>query len=261
MHRQKKSEVKPIESRRNTRTPWLASGWARVKSFGLSRALLVAAGAAAVGIGLVNAVSSEASTAPLIVGAILVVAAVVIAPGWREIRARHGETEVSILRGVENRLEDVASESKTEEELRAEVAELKEDVQRAREAVERGEVASATETSGSRVYEAGHSFSDGKVLLTLEVPTTAGIVFDSYRCVVRNPDLKTASVGPFSAPYSIVPARRELTVVYPDDFRDAPPLMPGPYVAEWRRRNILSASIAALVGDPVVARDAWTINA
>src|SRR4051812_19736870 len=115
------TEVTPAESPEpSAAATWIAFNWARLKDFGLSRLLLIIVGAGALGVGVFNAFSSEASTAPLIVGAVLLLAALLIAPEWREIRARHGETEVSILRGVESRLEATV-ESETEEELRAEI--------------------------------------------------------------------------------------------------------------------------------------------
>lgn len=63
-----------------------------------------------------------------------------------------------------------------------------------------------------------------------------------------------------SAPYAIIPTRRDVTLVYPDDFANAGPMTAGTYVVEWRRRNPITGVISAIVGDPVIARDAFVIE-
>jgi hypothetical protein len=85
-------------------------------------------------------------------------------------------------------------------------------------------------------------------------------MFEYFRCTVRDPDLKTASSKERSVPYGAFSASQELTIVYPDDFEGAEPLSPGTYLAEWRRRSAFLWALSALTGDPVVARDTWTVN-
>jgi hypothetical protein len=233
----------------------LMFGWIWLRKIAFSRWLLVICGAGALAVGLFGAFRSGASTTPVIAGAVLLVLALLIGPDWQEIEARYKDAGLRFIRGVEDRVHE-AKESDTEAELREQVAQLEQDLKRAREATERGDVLDPSPATRQRIYTATHTPADGKVLLTLEIPSSS-IPGESFRCVVRDPNLKTASKT-VSVPFAVIPGRREVTMIYPDDFADAGPLTPGTYVVEWHRRNPLTF-LNTLSGDPVVARDGFTI--
>jgi len=63
---------------------WFAAAWVRVRTIDVSRLLLGLAGGGTLGVGMFNAFRAEASTIPVIVGAVLLIAALLISPEWRD---------------------------------------------------------------------------------------------------------------------------------------------------------------------------------
>ncbi len=244
----------------------------RLRLHAWPRFLLLALGIAALMLGGVNAWRAESSTTLVIVGAVLVIFALVLAPDWREIHLSHGETKASILRDVDQALERVESSSASEQ-VRQEIAEIRARLDEAadRERAKRNRQAPRplSATPSASVFlkkpEAAHTFvGQDSVHLTLHVPKTRS--GEAYTCTVIAPDGTRLSKSVAPPPFAMVAFTVTFSTRYPDEFPESARLIPGRYSVEWRRGGPASSDVDALfslaqqLATPPVATDSFNVR-
>jgi hypothetical protein len=265
----------------------------------LRTAVRVGIGALGLGafvVGVVISWKSQASTVLLVVGAVILLLAV-LGLDWEEIRGSYGGMSFRLLR---RQLEDVSQgvgEARTivaaaasQDEPSAEVLQaaverldrVEEEVQALSRPVVRPRPGSALARAAAgggagqsdpaldalmfelRRTQTKHSFDDGRVILTLRtLPKTSG-----FRCTVKTPrqtSYEAITRRAIVAAVAVVGAAVEYRTTYPDDFPGSEALTAGTYEVEWREVTPTNADglAAVLVGaqPPPIATDAFTVVA
>lgn len=229
-------------------------------------------GFAALLVGGVNAVRAEASTTLLIVGAVLLLAGFVLGPELRELRLRHGETE--LFAWYRPAVQDALATSSTPEELLERVEQLETAAKAAEEAEAVQEFARSlmeAATEGARradeALEPGEAKAEAMVLgnrVSLMLSERSGsavglMLFHSTECFVTDPKgRQTSVIAP--AMRGTIPAVTRFSLMYPDAFPDAPPLGEGTYTVGWRRRPLIPTIAAALSPRSIIAETSFTVD-
>jgi hypothetical protein len=266
-------------------TPEAAEGpvrwWHRIAVSGWSRSLLLIAGLALLVVGVIDAWRSEASTTLLIVGGLFVLFAVVVGQDWEEIRLSHGGMTAQIFRRFGEALEQV--EQSPDAEIRAQVAELRTEVDRMAErrpVITHPPFRTRVSETSSPVVGPGiwggrpvafHTFGPSWVKLSLSVPPRD--TGHRYTCAIVHPDGRETSMKSIRPPL-LRGVPWTFSTVFPDEFVGSSPLVPGSYKVEWRQGVVSDSppesrvsSLAALLAQKMmlsrlalVATDAFTIR-
>lgn len=255
-----------------TNAPW---GWRvrlgvhlRVLGFlGWTRIGLAVLGLAAMTLGAIIAWRAEESLPLLAAGAFFLLAAAVLGGGWRHVQIAVGSVSASLARDIDEGLEAV--ENSPDEDLRRELAELRERLQtfseqadaqarRAKVAVSanaRRLVADLMRIRHSEGATASHSFADGRVHLLLKWPMATS---SEVTCSVTRPAgiATSTSASALSAPSPVA----SFHAIYPDRFLGSSPLLPGEYEVVWAAPRPLSGLAGALSPQRPIAVDAFTIE-
>jgi hypothetical protein len=243
---------------------------ARLRQFGWGRSTLAVLGLLGLFLGMLNAWRAEASSTLLVVGGLLLVVALIIAPEWDEIRASHGGTEFLLKRYREG-VQDALATSETPQELVERVEQLETTAQAAEtaKAFERFRK-KAAQMIGETLRREDEALNPGEIkadasvlgsLATLRLRARAarpGALFNSAECHVTDPHGRTASAVAPATPGAILSVRRFL-LTYPRQFVDALPLEPGTYQVEWRRRPLAATTIASALARVAVATTTFTV--
>jgi hypothetical protein len=274
-------EATPIDTPADEETAGLS--WRdRLRLMGWARSLLLALAFVALVLGGLNAWRAEASTALLIVGAVLAIFALVFGHDWREIQVQYGDAQARVFRGVDHVLEQ-AEQSSPSEPFRKQLAELRAEIETMAERAAAGDrrrreaaraLSSPLPSAGIFLAkpQASHTFLDNtSVALSLQVPSSQGKT--PYTCVVVTPDGErlVKEVEPPMAWLSTL-GPSSYTVRFPDQFLGSRPLEPGLHEVEWRRGSAaeqqavlagetaaIAAALAAVTTLQLVARDSFTI--
>jgi hypothetical protein len=254
---------------------------------GTVRVLVGAIGLAGIVLGAKIAWRSQSGTTLLIVSAVLLVLAA-LGLDWNAIRATWRGITVELAR-VQQQLEQtksvasVAAEENPESPALREVVEslgsLSEQVKaltpRPRSAAVTATSPITSFTPASRATGTGasaewlaelfrtkatHTFHGlDSVTLTLRAPAREG---ETYACTVTTPseDTYTKGIRASALMASASLGAAPHSVIYPDEFPDAPPFLPGRYQVEWRLKpSEPSASTLASALAPPVATDSFNI--
>ena len=235
----------------------------------IARVTLLVLGATTLAYGLVNAWRAENVTTLVVGGAALFVFALVFPRDWSELRLTWGDAGAIISR-VEGALEEAATSSSTEAELRKQIDQLRTDLAaiakppplRPRRAY------AGDELLGTGRPQAYHTFEgrDG-VALTVTTPPFAKDP-SSFQCEVTRPDGSVNNAvtrRPLGA-FKSLPTTK-FSLVYPDDFPGSMALEPGRYDVEWRPASAetgigsqIALALAAATRRPY-ATDSFTVAA
>lgn len=206
------------------------------------RYFLGTAGALTLILGLIVAWREGAATAMLVVGGGLLLVALV-GPGVKELRARHGETEIHILREFEQAIIETAA-APNEQELRLRLETLEKQVGEAAAALRHGsEIREALirQLSGGEASPSRRSAEP--IARTIVGPTYAKLTLSraAFGFVTR---IVCEVTTPSGSTYEAPATREGSTLVasnahaiFPDDFAGATSLEPGPYRVEWKRAS------------------------
>jgi hypothetical protein len=234
----------------------LARAVAQLRLAGAARAVILLVGAGTLAYGLLNAWRAVNVSTLVVVGAVMLVAALVFPHDWSQLRLAWGDASALISR-VQDELEEVATSSSTEAELREQIDQLRTDLAAVAKQPLRPR-RTAEELLGVGRPRAYHTFR-GRDSVALTV-TTVPLVRNQptkLSCDVTRPsgDVDSAATRDPEGLAAVAGlSASRFSLVYPDDFPGSQPLASGEYEVSWRSARppgtTMESALAAAASRP-----------